>query len=183
MKGFEALSQWLKIKGVDTAHACMEATGSYGLNLAQYLHKNNFKVSVVNPARIKDFSLNRLSRVKTDKADSTLIACFCQAINPDLWQPAKKHIQELQQLVKRLDNLIAIKNQETNRIEKLSDSDIVTSNIQSNIKFLNQQIKEIEQLICNHIKKHKDLSDTRNVTYINTRNWRKDYSCSACIFK
>lgn len=43
------------------------------------------------------------------------------------------------------------------RLEGLSD--IVVANVQSHIKFLAQQIKEIEQLISNHIKKHKDLSD------------------------
>src|SRR6185503_412115 len=81
-KGFEALNQWLKRKGVDSAHVCIEATGSYGVNLAQYLYKNNFKVSVVNPARIKGFAMSKLTRVKTDKADAKLIAHFCQAMNP-----------------------------------------------------------------------------------------------------
>ncbi len=52
-KGFSGLIEWLKTKEIDTAHACMEATGSYGLKLAQYLYDKNFKVSVVNPARIK----------------------------------------------------------------------------------------------------------------------------------
>jgi len=63
----------------------------------------------------------------------------------------------LQQLVNRLDSLTAIKNQETNRLEGLSDT--VADNIHSHVAFLNQQIKEIEQLIINHIKQHKDLSD------------------------
>src|ERR1700761_8408320 len=75
-KGFNALSQWLKNHGVDTAHTCMEATGSYSLKLAQYLYEINFKVSVVNPARIKGFAQSKLCRVKTDKADSELIAYF-----------------------------------------------------------------------------------------------------------
>ena len=57
----------------------MEATGGYETKLAQYLYDNNFKVSVINPARIKGFSVSKLSRVKTDKADSKLIAWFCQA--------------------------------------------------------------------------------------------------------
>ena len=41
------------------------------------------------------------------------------------------HIQELQQLVRRLDMLIANKNQETNRLEGLSD--IVAANVQSHV--------------------------------------------------
>ena len=64
----------------------MEATGGYEAKLAQYLYyDNNFKVSVVNPARIKGFSMSKLARVKTDKADCKLIAYFCQAMQPDLW--------------------------------------------------------------------------------------------------
>lgn len=161
LKGFDVLNQWLKIKGVDSAHVCMEATGSYGINLAQYLYENNFKVSVVNPARIKGFAMSKLSRVKTDKADSKLIAHFCQAMNPGLWQPTPKHVRELQQLVRRLDNLIANRTQETNRLEGLYNT--VIANIQSHIEFLDKQIKEIEELINNHIKKHSDLSDKRTL--------------------
>ncbi|KJV73944.1 transposase family protein [Orientia tsutsugamushi str. TA763] len=35
-------------------------------------------MSVVNPARIKGFAMSKLSRTKTDKADSVLIADFCK---------------------------------------------------------------------------------------------------------
>ncbi len=158
IKGFAELKQWLKNKGIDhAAHACMEATGGYETKLAQYLYDNNFKVSVINPARIKGFSMSKLSRVKTDKADSELIARFCQAMQPDLWQPTPKHIQELQQWVRRLDSLIANKNQENNRLDGASE--VVAINISTHIEFLNKQIKEIEELISNHIKGHKDLND------------------------
>jgi transposase len=156
-KGFSELKQWLKNKGIDTAHACMEATGGYESKLAQYLYDNNFKVSVVNPSRIKGFSMSKLSRVKTDKADSELIAYFCQAMQPDLWQPDPLHIQELQQWVRRLDSLIANKTQENNRLDGASY--VVAVNISTHIDFLDKQIKEVEELISNHIKGHKDLND------------------------
>lgn len=156
-KGFCELTKWLKNKKIDTAHVCMEATGGYEAPLAQYLYDNNFKVSVVNPARIKGFAMSRLSRVKTDKADSELIAYFCQAMQPDLWQPTPLHIQELQQLVRRLDSLIANKNQENNRLDGAIGE--VAINISTHIEFLDKQIKKIEELISNHIKEHKDLND------------------------
>jgi transposase len=157
-KGFNELSKWLKANKVDTAHACMEATGSYGLKLAQYFYENEFKVSVVNPARIKGFAQSKLSRVKTDKADSELISRFCEAMNPEAWKPTPLHLLELQELVNRLDSLIASKNRETNRLEK-GLSSLVEDNVKAHITFLNQQIKEVEKLIAAHIKKHKDLSD------------------------
>lgn len=155
--GFAELKQWLKNNKIDTAHVCMETTGGYEAKLAQYLYDNNFKVSVVNPARIKGFSMSKLSRVKTDKADSELIARFCQAMQPDLWQPTPLHIQELQQWVRRLDSLIANKNQENNRLDGASKA--VAINIGTHIEFLDKQIKEVEELISNHIKGHKDLND------------------------
>ena len=157
VKGFSELKQWLNNKEVATAHVCMEATGGYEANLAQYLYDNNFKVSVINPARIKGFSMSKLSRIKTDKADCKLIAYFCQAMQPDLWQPTAPHIQELQQWVRRLDSLIANKIQENNRLEGASDN--IAINIRTHIEFLDKQIKEIEKHISNHIKEHKDLND------------------------
>ena len=156
-KGFFELKQWLGSKSIHTAHACMEATGGYGLKLAEYLYDNNFKVSVVNPARVKGFSMSKLSRVKTDKADCELIAYFCQAMQPDLWQPTPLHIQELQQWVRRLDSLIANKIQENNRLDEASDN--VAINISTHVEFLDKQIKEVEKLISNHIKRHQDLND------------------------
>jgi len=62
-------------------------------------------------------------------------------------------------LVNRLDSLIAMKNQETNRLEGAFN--LITDIIQSHIKFLDQQIKEIEILIAGHIREHQDLSDKR----------------------
>lgn len=157
LKGFGLLSQWLKLKEIDTVHACMEATGGYEEALAQYLHDNNFKVSVINLAHVKGFAQSKLCRVKTDKADSKLIAQFCQTMKPKLWQPLPLHIQELKQLVNRLDSLIAMKNQETNRLE--GSFNLIIDIIQSHIKFLDQQIKEIEILIAGHIRVHQDLLD------------------------
>lgn len=156
-KGFDMFIQWLKNKEIDTAHVCMEATGSYSLPLAEYLHDRNFKVSVVNPACVKSFAQSRLSRVKTDKSDSNLIAEFCQTMKPEPWKPSPLHVRELQQLVNRLDSLIAIKNQETNRLEVAGD--IVKTNIKSVVTFLDEQIEKIEKLISEHIKNHTDLSD------------------------
>lgn len=156
-KGFSELKQWLKNNEIDSVHACMEATGGYESKLAQYLYDNNFKVSVINPARIKGFSMSKLSRVKTDKADSELIAQFCQAIQPDLWKPTPLNIQELQQWVRRLDSLIANKNQENNRLDGASE--VVAINISTHIEFLDKQIQEVEELISNNIKGHQDLND------------------------
>lgn len=65
--------------------------------------------------------------------------------------------QQTQQWVRRLDSLIANKNQENNRLDEASEA--VAINISTHIEFLDKQIKEVEELISNHIKGHKDLND------------------------
>lgn len=72
--GFKALSLWLVKQDITHLQACMEATGTYGDELATYLYDQGFEVSVVNPAQIKSFSGAQLNRAKTDKADAKLIA-------------------------------------------------------------------------------------------------------------
>jgi transposase len=80
--GFSQLSARLLKHHVARVHACLEATGAYGEALATYLHEAGHEVSVMNPARIKAYAQSRLSRAKTDKADSTLIAQFCAERRP-----------------------------------------------------------------------------------------------------
>ena len=69
-KGFK---QILK-KCPTNSHFVMESTGAYYLRLAFFLSNQNPNISVVNPLSVKRFSQMKLRRVKTDKADSFLIA-------------------------------------------------------------------------------------------------------------
>ena len=45
----------------------MEATGNGGLDLADFLHGEGVRVSVVNPARVKAYGESELVRNKTDR--------------------------------------------------------------------------------------------------------------------
>ena len=71
--GFEQLLAWVARHRPDPAaplHACMEATGNYGLDPADFLCGRGLRVSIVNPARIKAFAASELARNKTDKLDA-----------------------------------------------------------------------------------------------------------------
>ena len=54
----------------------MENTGIYYLRLANRLFENNLPVSVVNALKIKRFAQMRMYRIKTDKADTKIIALY-----------------------------------------------------------------------------------------------------------
>ena len=45
-KGHELFKAWLQQNNIIGIHACMEATGHYGEDVALFLYKHGFKVSV-----------------------------------------------------------------------------------------------------------------------------------------
>lgn len=163
-KGFEELIVWMNKHTVQTVHVCLEATGIYGEGVSHYLFDKGILVSVVNPAKIKGFGRGELSRTKTDKTDSQLIARFCLAMNPIAYKPAAPEIRELRGLVKRVDSLLKMKQEEGNRLGVCAE--IIKSSIGKIIEALDEQIEEIREKIKNHIashpllKKQKELLET-----------------------
>lgn len=82
MDGFRQLKKWLKQRKAKEVRACLEATGRYGHELALWLHQQAYKVSIINPTRIKKYGESKLQCNKTDKADAKLIADFCLTQEP-----------------------------------------------------------------------------------------------------
>ena len=139
----------------------MEATGIYGKKLAVFLFKNGYKVSVVNPAKIKGFGQSELTRNKTDQADAKLIARFCQKMSPDLWCPEEQHIEQLRDLVKRLETLKKMQQQEENRLETVTKE--VQKIIRTHIKFLEKEIEELQLRIKKLINDNDDLQNKKKL--------------------
>jgi transposase len=164
MEAFETLTLWLEKQGIQKVHACLEATGNYGDDLAIYLHEAGHIVSIVNPARIKGFAQSELIRTKTDKIDAALIARFCLAMKPDPWIPPSPEIRYLRALVRRVDSLIDMRSQEKNRISTAHES--VSALIKEHIAYLDQEIEKIRRQIDDligknpHLKRRKELLDS-----------------------
>ena len=160
-KGFQALSGWLSKQKADQVTACMEATGIYSEALSEYLFDQGYSVSVVNPSRIKGFAQSEMLRVKTDKVDATVIARFCAAIKPELWVPPAKNTRQLRDLVRRLESLNAMRQQERNRLEAVSE--LVADQVNKHLKFLEQEISIIKALIRQQIDDDPDLREKRDL--------------------
>ena len=169
--GFGQLLLWLIKHRPDPAapmHACMEATGNWGLELADFLHAREVRVSVVNPARIKAYSDSELARNKTDKLDAGLIGRFCRAHVPPVWLPAAAHLRELRELVRRCDALKSARVQELNRQKSGFASPAVARSIAAHIEWLNSQIEavmdEARHIIAIDATLSKNLTLVRSIT-------------------
>ncbi|MBZ0315566.1 MAG: IS110 family transposase [Anaerolineae bacterium] len=155
--GYERLDRWLKKRQVKTVHACLEATGRYGDELAWWLHEAGHTVSVLNPARLKAYAQSRLSRTKTDGVDAGLLADFCLTQQPEAWTPPDPAWRELQAMVRQLDALQATRQQELNRLGANPPSAVVRATIDAHVAFLEAQIKALKAQIRSHIDQHPDL--------------------------
>jgi transposase len=161
--GFQQLSAWLAKQKASPIHACMEATGTYSDALASYLHAAGHIVSVVNPAIVKAFAQSQMSRTKTDKADASLIARFCQMHRPSAWSPLPPEISELQALLRRLEALIDMRQQEVNRLAAGITAEPVRNSVTDHINYLGEQVAQTRRLIKDHIDQNPSLKQQRDL--------------------
>ena len=155
------LLHWLGEHGVQPGHAqvCLEATGPYSEALATALAVGGWAVSVVNPARVKGFAQGELSRNKTDRADAKLLARFCAAMRPALWEPPPPEYRQLRALVDRLQALKEMHQQESNRLEahRFAGHEELIGSVQVHLQWLQTNIEALQRQINDHIDGHPRL--------------------------
>ena len=96
-------------------------------------------------------SMETGTRTKTDTVDAKLLAAFCAERRPEPWQAPSAPERNLRALVLRLENLQAIRIQESNRFEVAREC--VKDDIHEHLQWLDKKIealiKDIRQLLHN----------------------------------
>ena len=156
--GFSKLSRWILSLDVSSEHYCMESTGSYSDALAHFLAEAGHAVSVENPARIKHFGIGIGRIQKTDKADALTIATYCKMTSPPLWRLSAPEVRELVALLRRLQSLQELLNQEENRLKEPGLIAEVRRSLTQTVRFLKSQIQRLRAQIDDHVDKHPGLS-------------------------
>src|SRR5690606_35504231 len=140
----------------------IEATGPYYLPLAIFLYRNNVAVSVVNPLVIKRFAQMKMSRAKTDKKDSFLIAQYGQIHRPEQWEAPSETTIKIQQLDTYLEGLEKRRRMALNQLHAFNSSGQIdaqlTKEIEEEVAVYNTKIKKVEKQIDELIaKEHKHM--------------------------
>src|SRR5256885_9735950 len=112
--GIDALASKLKSAPVDLV--VMEATGGYETAVASALVAAGLRVAVVNPRQVRDFAKATGRLAKTDRIDAQVIGAFGVAVEPHILQLPDKQAQELDALLVRRAQLVAMRVQEMNRL-------------------------------------------------------------------
>jgi len=165
-KGFEALSAWLDKQGVAPVdvHGVMEATGVYHEQAALWLTDAGMRVSVVNPAQVRDFARGLAMRTKTDGTDSVALARYGAFIQPEPWEAPPLEIRELKALIARLEALETDARRELNRREKALVAQapaLVRESLDNHLATLKGEIVRLQQAIDDHINRHPGLKADR----------------------
>lgn len=153
--GFAALLSWAARHAKGPLRVCMEATASYHEPLALFLADQGVAVSVVNPARLHAFAQSELSRTKTDDTDAKRIARFCALFTPPLWTPPAAEVRTLRELMRRLEALLDLHQQEANRLALASAT--TQDSIRAVLLTLSTEITRIKAAIRQHIDQHPGL--------------------------
>lgn len=157
--GHRTLQKWLGKYDVKQVHACMEATGRYGEELAHFLHEQGYTVSMVNPARIHAYGKSKLQRHKNDVLDARLIADFCATQRPDLWTPPSEAVRALQEMTRELTTLKRDRQRKRNKLQSGLASAQIRRSLQRQIRFIEQEIARLETLIEDHIDSDPELRE------------------------
>ena len=159
-KGFQSLIKWIELKcGIKKPRICMEATGTYMEELAEFMYEHDFEVSIVNPMQIKSFSKSKLLRAKNDKSDSELIARFCLVNNPRIWTPQCQELRQLREICRLIKSLKEESVCMRNKLEGRLISEAAQSAILEIVSSINSQILKLESEMKKIVKENKEISN------------------------
>ncbi|MDE3231101.1 MAG: IS110 family transposase [Chloroflexota bacterium] len=121
----------------------LEATGGYEAPLVTALTLAGFPLVVVNPQQVRAFARALGRRAKTDRLDAAVLAQFAEAVHPTPRALPDAATRELQALVERRRQLIALHTAETQRLQQ-SQVPAVQQRIQRHLDWLRDDLAALD---------------------------------------
>lgn len=154
-KGFKALQQWLVKNGPRSntrVHACLESTSRYGDALAQFLHQQDYQVSLINPRRTRHYADSQLTRTVNDTIDARLIADFCasQRETLSLWEPLSPEHRQLRDLTRARQALVDDRDRFANMLQTATG--LARKTFLKQVRQLDRQVKDLDRAIQQFVR-------------------------------
>jgi len=105
---------------------------------------------MVNPRQVRHFAKGFGHLAKTDKIDAKVLALFAEQVKPRITVVSSDEHQALSALTRRREQLMEMLNAEKNRLPLAHRS--VKQNIKENIKWFEQQLKDLDDEIDRALK-------------------------------
>jgi transposase len=142
----------------------LEPTGGYERAFALWARQqSDWQVHRPNPARVRAWARSQGLRAKTDRQDALLLARFGASAQPPLpvWQPLASEVSELEQLLRRRDEVADWLQRERRRSEQLAvrpdASTAVRASLERLLTTLEEELADLERVIAEQVQQHDDL--------------------------
>jgi transposase len=114
--GLDKLVAWLRELGA-AVHVVLEASGGYEREVVAWLQAHAFAVSLVNAGWVRSFARSQGRLAKTDRIDARVLVDFAVANAPRLSAPVSTEQQQLTDLVRARQQLVAVRTLLQNQLE------------------------------------------------------------------
>lgn len=136
-----ALSKTLK--EASPAMVVLEASGGYESTAAGILAYIGLPVVVVNPRQVRDYARAAGVLAKTDLIDAKVLACFGEAVKPQIRPLPDKCAQELSDIIRRRQQLVDMLTMEKNRLAQAGKK--VSPDIKEHITWLTIRLHDLDK--------------------------------------
>jgi transposase len=143
----------LQCKNREVSRIVLEPTGGYERKLLKELHSHGFPISLVNPRYVRRFAESDKDLAKTDRIDAKVLSEYGEVKKPKLYEPKDDYRFELEDFIARRDNLVCMRKEEKQRLEKESCS-LISESIKNHMKYLGSEIESIESKISNLVEEN-----------------------------
>lgn len=138
-----------------------EATGRYDKALRQALSAAGITFARVNPARARNFARSAGFLAKTDAIDARMLAAMAQCLRPGTDGPADPAREQLAELHKRRDELVAFRKQERTRLVGAPVEWIAS--LEAHIAWLDEAVRDFDRRIAALIAKQQALQSAQRL--------------------
>ena len=147
-----------RLAAIPGVHIICEATGGYERAVVAALHAATIPVSVINPARVRQFARASGELAKTDPIDAAMLTAFGQAFTPEPTAARTASEIKMAALVTRRVQLLELRVAEAQRADTCADLDL-RKLFTPWLAQVEKQITKVQALIEALLKTQAPLAD------------------------
>ena len=140
-----------RLRALSPTLIVMEATGGLETRLACELAACGLPVAVINPRQARDFAKATGQLAKTDRVDAAVLCAFARAIRPAVRVLKDVDTRDLDDMVSRRRQLIAMRVQETLRLGS-AESKALQKSLKKHMVWLDKQIAGLDRDLTNRLR-------------------------------
>ena len=136
----------------------LEASGGYEIPVIDVLLEAGLPVSLVQPARVRDYAKSQGQRAKTDVLDAKVLAAFAaQLVDPLLLSAAPVQREMMRRMLRRqqLEGMLMAERQRLDQAQLYPDSP-VRADLEEMVAYLEAKLRDIDREIDAYVSMYHD---------------------------